>query len=254
MKPAALLLAALLVLAGVAVVVSLRQDARPLESPAAVAPELEPSHRRPVPAEALQKDEDGSSEVLRRLDLVLARMDALEARLAEGREPDGNSRRSLKEMPLPSSRLDDQDLEDLRRLVREGLSTRAREVIREELAAEAWKARQDKLVETARFLGKELSLEVEIMDPLVAVLCETGWRFFELERRWADENHDLKEAGRLGREFQSARAKLLKELQRLFKDEEKAARIFLYVASKGDAQSLTLEREDLFALQREWLR
>jgi hypothetical protein len=205
--------------------------------------------RRPLADEPLAGVAD--SEVLARLDRLLARMDALESKVGE---LDVKPRRSLKEEPLPPSRFDDQDLETLRALVREGISARGREVIREEIEAEAWRVRQEELAATARLLGRQLALPVECMDPLVAALCANGRRFFELERLLAAEDHSVDEAARLGREFRSVRVRLSKDLDRVIEDDVLAARIFLYIVSKGDDASLTIADEDALDLRRDWDR
>jgi hypothetical protein len=249
MKPLFTLLG---VFAALALVLALVYASKPGGPPREETPALVPveaGYRRPWKEDPLHPGPD--PEVLTRLDRLLERMDALETQAAaEETEP----RRSLKQQPLPPSRLDDQELEALRALVREALAGRGREVIREEIEAEAWRARQEELAATARLLGKRLALPVECMDPLVAALCASGRHFFELERRLADDDHDVKTAARLSREFRAVRVRLAKDLGRVIEDEILAARIFLYVVSKGDEASLTVAAEDALDLRSDWLR
>ncbi len=243
MKPAGLLLAALLVAAGAVVVWFLKTDepGPPVPIPPPSEQATLQSQRLPLPMPA----GDGGAEMLRRLDLVLSRLDALEGDL---RDLASAQARRVEKTPASSPpesgpfRLDPQDLETVRNL------------IRAELAIEAWKARQRELVEMARFLANEIPLEARTVDSLVDVLCRTGWAFFELERQLAEENYDRELARRLAHKFKRARVQLDQELAALYRDRELVARLFLHVASDGEVPALSMERDEVLDLREEWLR
>ncbi len=248
MKPAGFLLAGLLVIAGAALYwFQKRGEPAPSHSIPAV-PEQGIAHRERLPLQMPARD--GDAETLRRLDLALARLDALE----EGMRDLSRALTRRVETPRPVDapsppedgpiRLDEQDLEKVRSL------------IHAELAAEAWKVRQRELVRMARFLANEIPLEAMTVDALVDVLCRTGWAFFELERELAEEDYDRRLAKRLAPRFRHARIQLHQELAALYRDREGelVARLFLHVASEGEVAALSMERDEVLELREEWLR
>ena len=191
---------------------------------------------------------DESAGMPRQLEQVLARLESLEGSVREARMEllllaQERSRISVPAHPTDgTSRLGDQDFENLRAL------------IREELRNEAWISRQREQALVAVHLAQQLSLETKTIDPLVDVLCANGRRLFDLERELAVRNHERGFAGRRAIDFRDARRKLREDIGAIYRDGELSARIFLHVASHGEVAALALRRDNLLALEKEWLR
>jgi hypothetical protein len=196
--------------------------------------------RAPVP--------ETPEEVLKGLGPTVKRLEALEREVRElrtelrlaSREP---ARAEVPDFPRDSdSKLGDRDLSNVRQLSHE------------ELVAEAWIAREKELLQMVQTLGKKLALKAEQLDPLADTLARGVKPLFLLERQWLESNLDSRVATNLAPKFRQARADLSRKLNFFLKDDDLAIRAFLYVVSDGSDTAFSMDRNEIYQVQKSWLR
>ncbi|HTF87818.1 MAG TPA: hypothetical protein VK843_05370 [Planctomycetota bacterium] len=247
MKVIGFALALILLVAAVLVVTLAKHDASPPTETilASFEPPVPAVRESSPPAPAPPED---SARMLERLNQAISKLENLEISVREARNEiilrtQERSRTEVTAYPSNArSRLGDQDLENLRTM------------IREELAQEAWRARQVQIVGVVRNLVAQMPLEPKTVDPLIEVLCANGRTMFDLERVLAGENHERGLARRIAPDFKQARRRLRDDLGSIYRNDELAARLFLHVASEGEIAALRMDRDRLLATEKEWLR
>ncbi len=202
----------------------------------------------PEPRPLTPNASDGSERLLQQMEKILTRLERLESSVREVRtevsiRSEERSRIAVSSSPSPAhSRLDDEDQNTLRTLIREGLLN------------EAWKQRQEKLVGIGRHLALELQLETRFVGPMIEVLCVDSLPLFNLERDLAEHNYDAGMARRSQAEFKAARRRLRADLGETLRNDDLAARIFLQVVSDGEVAATEMGRDRLLAVEKDWLR